>query len=245
MAQADTRCIYPAGMRQLFSDLQRRIRDDPGAPFVTWYGPGGRAELSAATFGNAVAKTAGLLVDELEAAPGDSIRLDLGLHWQLSVWLAACDVAGLDVVAGAGHEGDTDLVATTDRGCAASGELILVSRSPLGLPQGPAPPGFVDHASAALGQPDVFPGPASAGRLWDGQGWLAGEQLEAECAALARDAGLAAGGRLAVTRAGGRSALACYAVALLRPASLVLLAAPAADAAAEGVTAWWPPRNPN
>ena len=69
-------------------------------PFCTWYDDhrDERVELSSRTFGNWVAKTANLLVDELGAVPGDQVGV-LADHWQVPVLLAACWRAGLCVVA--------------------------------------------------------------------------------------------------------------------------------------------------
>jgi uncharacterized protein (TIGR03089 family) len=69
-------------------------------PFVTWYDDhrDQRVELSYRTFGNWVAKTANLLVDELGAGPGDRVGAILADHWQTPVVLAACWRAGTSVV---------------------------------------------------------------------------------------------------------------------------------------------------
>ena len=69
-------------------------------PFCTWYDDrrDGRVELSYRTFGNWVAKTANLLVDELGVERGDQVGV-LAEHWQVPVLLAACWRAGLCVVA--------------------------------------------------------------------------------------------------------------------------------------------------
>jgi uncharacterized protein (TIGR03089 family) len=68
-------------------------------PFCTWYDDhrDERVELSYRTFGNWVAKTANLLVDEFGAVPGDQVGV-LADHWQVPVLLAACWRAGLGVV---------------------------------------------------------------------------------------------------------------------------------------------------
>ncbi|HEX3213955.1 MAG TPA: TIGR03089 family protein, partial [Actinomycetota bacterium] len=69
-------------------------------PFITWYDDhrDERVELSYKTFGNWVAKTANLLVDELGAGPGDRVGVVLADHWQTPVVLAACWRAGTSVV---------------------------------------------------------------------------------------------------------------------------------------------------
>ena len=68
-------------------------------PFLTWYDDhrDERIELSYRTFGNWVAKTANLLVDELGAGPGDWVGV-LADHWQAPVLVAACWHAGVCVV---------------------------------------------------------------------------------------------------------------------------------------------------
>jgi uncharacterized protein (TIGR03089 family) len=69
-------------------------------PFITWYDDhrDERVELSYKTFGNWVAKTANLLVDELGAEPGDRVGAVLADHWQTPIVLAACWRAGVSVV---------------------------------------------------------------------------------------------------------------------------------------------------
>jgi uncharacterized protein (TIGR03089 family) len=69
-------------------------------PFITWYDDhrDERIELSYKTFGNWVAKTANLLVDELGAGPGDRAGV-LADHWQTPVLVAGCWRAGVCVVA--------------------------------------------------------------------------------------------------------------------------------------------------
>ena len=55
----------------LWSALQSRARTSPASPLITFYdlATGERMELSAASLDNAVAKTAGLLRDELDVEP--------------------------------------------------------------------------------------------------------------------------------------------------------------------------------
>ncbi|MFM7212897.1 MAG: TIGR03089 family protein, partial [Actinomycetota bacterium] len=62
--------------------LQARARRVPAAPLVTYYdlATGERIELSAASVENSVAKTAGLLRDELDVQPGDTVAVRLPLH---------------------------------------------------------------------------------------------------------------------------------------------------------------------
>lgn len=79
--------------------LRRLVTTDPGRPRVTWYGPGGeRVELSGKVLDNWVAKTANLLVDELDVGPGSRVVVDLPPHWRSLVWLLAVWAAGGCVV---------------------------------------------------------------------------------------------------------------------------------------------------
>ena len=159
--------------------LAQRTATDSAAPFITWYGPDGRVELSAATFSNAVAKLAGLLESEIELQAGDHVRLDLPLHWQLSVWLAACDALGADV--SMKETANPTVVATMNPYCDLAGEKVLVPSNPLGLPGPPAPVNVIDQAREVPGQPDVFPVTGAAGRVWSTGSWLPADDVEAEC----------------------------------------------------------------
>jgi uncharacterized protein (TIGR03089 family) len=80
---------------------ERQIGRHGDKPFVTWYDDhtDERVELSYKTFGNWVAKTANLLVDELGAEPGDRVGALVDDHWQAPIALAGCWRAGVGVVA--------------------------------------------------------------------------------------------------------------------------------------------------
>lgn len=71
-----------------------------GKPFVTYYddATGERTELSYATFDNWVAKTANYLRDEHGVVPGQSVGLDLPVHWLTVVLAFAAWRAGATVV---------------------------------------------------------------------------------------------------------------------------------------------------
>ncbi|HSK59165.1 MAG TPA: TIGR03089 family protein [Actinomycetospora sp.] len=82
---------------------------DPARPLITFYddATGERIELSGATFGNWVAKTANLLRDECDVEPGTAVAVLLPAHWQTAAALCAlwwcgaeavADPAGADVV---------------------------------------------------------------------------------------------------------------------------------------------------
>lgn len=145
----------PAGL------LDAALRGDPGRPLVTFYddATGERVELSVATFGNWVAKTANLLQDDLGAQPGDRLALLLPAHWQTAVWLLAGFSAGVVVAPGADPAGADLVVAGPDaleaaRAC--GGERMALALRPLGgrFPEPPA--GFADYAVEVPSQGDRF-----------------------------------------------------------------------------------------
>jgi uncharacterized protein (TIGR03089 family) len=145
----------PAGL------LDDALRGDPGRPLVTFYddATGERVELSVATFGNWVAKTANLIQNELGAQPGDRLALLLPAHWQTAVWLLAGFSTGVVVAPGADPAG-ADLVVsgpdTLEAALACRGERVALALRPLGgrFPQPPA--GFADYAVEVPSQGDRF-----------------------------------------------------------------------------------------
>ena len=144
-----------------YAALLDRNRRDPAAPLLTYrdLASGERMELSAASLANAIAKTAGMLRDELDAEPGAVIGIHLPLHWQRVVWLGACAATSTVFAAGA-PPGDCD-VCVFDRAhvdqAGIAREDVLVSLAPFGLPEREAvPPGMTEAAVAMRGHPDVF-----------------------------------------------------------------------------------------
>src|SRR6478735_12415380 len=92
--------------------LGEALAREPGRPLVTYYDDttGERTELSLTTFDNWVAKTSNLMVDGLGLQPGARVALLLPLHWQSTVWLAACWSVGVTACVG----GDADDRPATD-----------------------------------------------------------------------------------------------------------------------------------
>ncbi|MEO5878239.1 MAG: TIGR03089 family protein [Streptosporangiaceae bacterium] len=127
------------------------------APLVTFYDDavGERLEFSRRTFDNWVDKTANLLVDGLDAQPGDKVLLDLPLHWQTAVWFFACWKTGLEVRLG---EGDCAFHVTTgDRLPADSrAEVVGLSLNAFGEPLADAPSYVVDYATEVRAYGDRF-----------------------------------------------------------------------------------------
>lgn len=149
-----------------FSDaLARRLRTDAARPLVTFYddSTGERIELSVATYANWVAKTAGLVQDDLDVERGAVLLLDLPTHWLGAVWLGAAWSAGLCVTTDPEVGGAADLVvcgpAGVERyaGLAADCPVVALSLRPLGGRfVDPLPEGVTDYGAIVLAQPDLF-----------------------------------------------------------------------------------------
>ena len=168
------------------------------------------------------------------------MRLDLPLHWQFPVWLAACDLAGMAVTwdpAQASGPGADVVVGADAHAVAATGAEypVLASTTAFGLP-GPVPPApLLDHARDAMGQPDIFLGvPGEGTWLMRGERWD-GIALAAHARRLADEAGLSAAGRLLVTgsTSSHRTGLAVWAAPILLGAAAVLCPPSDADAVAD------------
>lgn len=149
------------GVMTPYAALTERMRRDPSSPLLTYrdLATGERMELSAASLGNAVDKTAGMLRDELDAEPGAIIGVHLPLHWQRVVWLGAC--AATSTVFAPGADPDDCDVLVLDRArlglVGSAREDVLVSLAPFGLPDGAGvPPGVTEAAVAMRGHPDTF-----------------------------------------------------------------------------------------
>jgi uncharacterized protein (TIGR03089 family) len=200
-----------------------RLAADPGAPLVTFYDDesGERAELSAKSLGNWIAKTHFLLLDELALAPGDRACVRLPVHWLAAPILVGCWFAGLEVVTAPEQAdvvfADADSLAGMD--LAAVEDVFSVSLLSMARPS-PPPPGASDYATSVRPMPDS----------WASVGTQAGAEVPAldglSRARLANSAteegqrlGLQSGGRLLWTTdwAVGGAAGAGWTAALLAP----------------------------
>ena len=172
--------------------LAEQLRTDPGRPVVTFYddATGERIELSVTTYANWVAKTAGLLQDELGLERGDLVLLDLPTHWHGPVWLGAAWTMGLTVTADPGRRTDAALVVCGPDGVTTYAEdagrtpVVALSLRPLGAPFAEAlPPGVVDYSAVVLGQPDAFAAydPPDAGD----EAWRSGDATRTQADLLA------------------------------------------------------------
>ncbi|HTZ42333.1 MAG TPA: TIGR03089 family protein [Jatrophihabitans sp.] len=176
-----------------------RLRRDPGAPVVTFYddATGERAELSAKSLGNWVAKTYALLADSLGLGPGDTALVRLPVHWLAVPVLFGCWYAGLEVVAtGPATVAFADAGSLPDLGARPADEVFAVSMLSMARPDTP-PDGTEDYTSAVRPMPDAWAGVQPRGTAADPA--LAGRS-RAELVTLAErraaELGLERGGRL-------------------------------------------------
>jgi uncharacterized protein (TIGR03089 family) len=184
--------------------LADQLRRDAARPLVTFYddATGERVELSVTTYANWVAKTAGLVQDELDVERGALVLVDLPVHWLGAVWLGAAWTLGLRVTDDRGRLDEADLVVCGPDAveelapAAARGPVVALSLRPLGARfDVPLPTGVVDYGAVVLGQPDVFmplDPPAGDDVGWSGAG---GEVRQADLLG-ATVPGLEPGGRL-------------------------------------------------
>jgi uncharacterized protein (TIGR03089 family) len=182
-----------------------RIAADPSRPVITFYddATGERAELSAKSLGNWVAKTHFLLLDELGRVPGDRAYVALPVHWLAAPVLLGCWFAGLEIVTDPSIAdvafGDAESLSGVD--LSGVDEVLAVSLLSMARP-GEPPPGAVDYATAVRPQPDKWASvraQAAAGDpAWDGR---SRPELLAVATARADELGLSDGGRLLWTGA--------------------------------------------
>lgn len=131
---------------------------DRSQPFITWYEDthGHRVELSLATLLNGVAKCSGLLRDEHDIQPGDTVALHLPMHWQRAVWLGAC--WSVRAIAAPDYTGKAQL-AIVGQGAPSSEfalDVLEVDLSPLALPGRNHPDIFAPISTPELADPAML-----------------------------------------------------------------------------------------
>jgi uncharacterized protein (TIGR03089 family) len=141
-----------------------RLAADPGAPLVTFYddATGERAELSAKSCANWIAKTYFLLTDSLGLGPGDAAFVRLPVHWLAVPVLFGCWYAGLQVVTEPGAAvafADADSLAGLGR---VADEVFAVSLLSMARP-GTPPAGAEDFALSVRPMPDAWSGVRALG----------------------------------------------------------------------------------
>lgn len=206
-----------------------RLKDDPGSPLVTFYddATGERAELSAKSLGNWVAKTYSLLTDGLGLGPGDTAQLRLPVHWLAVPVLFGCWYAGLEVVTG--RPSSVAFADATSLGSlAAADETYAISRRPMAQPDTP-PAGAEDYTAAVRPMPDAWAGVRPlAGPADPALDGLSRAELAEAAGRRAAELGLAPGGRLLWTRPWQEPAdwLAALLAPLAAGGSTVLVSSP-------------------
>jgi uncharacterized protein (TIGR03089 family) len=139
-------------------DLMASLRSgNSTAPRLTWYGPEAeRVELSGKVLDNWVAKTSNLLQDELDAAPGMRLALDLPAHWKAMVWALAGWQLGLETVL-TGDAADFLATAAPDAVEGKYDAVVAVALPALAMRwDGGLPPGCLDYAAEVRSHGDVF-----------------------------------------------------------------------------------------
>lgn len=123
-------------------------------PFLTYYGPDGRTELSGITFANWVTKTMNM-IDDL----GDVDEpVSLGLaethpgHWVTLVWAAAAWSVGGSIAACVDEGAELAVVGPDD--ARRGNETVVCSLHPFGLALPTAPANATDY-NEVLAQPDI------------------------------------------------------------------------------------------
>ncbi|POH60733.1 TIGR03089 family protein [Arthrobacter glacialis] len=148
------------------ADLLNSLRSNHAtSPRLSWYGPDSeRVEFSGRVLDNWVAKTANYLVDELDAAPGTVVAVDLPLHWRSLVWLLATWAVGGTAVTADLPDG-ADIVATAHpadaqerlAGVAPVPLLVAVALPALQMRWlGELPPRTLDYSGDVRAHADVF-----------------------------------------------------------------------------------------
>ncbi|HET8660450.1 MAG TPA: TIGR03089 family protein [Micromonosporaceae bacterium] len=141
------------------------VAADPTRPLLTYYddATGERTELSGATLGNWVAKTANLLVDGLGLVPGDRAAVLLPPHWQAAAVLLGCWSAGvvvdLDPAGSGGGPAEVAFIAVAGTGRLVpppAAEIFGLGLTPFATPMRQPPPGVSDFVLEVRGHGDEF-----------------------------------------------------------------------------------------
>lgn len=218
-----------------YAALLDRVRTDAAGPLLTYRDlrTGERMELSAASLANAIAKTAGLLRDELDASPGTVLGVHLPLHWQRVVWLGACAATGC-VFADQGTPNEHGILVVDRSGLSlgfAARDTVLVSLAPFGLPEpGDVPPGVTEAAVAMRGHPDTFmphdPVDTGTPLLSSGDDVLTHGEVMDAASRLLSDRGFRPGDRIAIVDPDSAADVLALAGPLVARSSAVLIAHP-------------------
>ena len=132
---------------------------EPSRPRLTWYGKDGeRVELSGRVLANTVVKATNLLVDA-DLGPGETLLLDLPLHWRAVTWAFAGWTAGAEVAVGGDDRADAVVVVSDrpERYPTRARTVVAVPLPALAMSYpGVLPPGAVDGAADLMTHPDAL-----------------------------------------------------------------------------------------
>lgn len=149
-------------MRTPADVLADLLRSDPARPRVTFYedtpGPtaGERIELSGKVLANWVSKAANALQEELDVAPGSSVRLALPPHWRALYWALAVWSVGACVCLDE-DEADVTVTDSPDLAAQSAGTAVLTTLAALARSApGGAPPDVIDEARELATFGDLF-----------------------------------------------------------------------------------------
>lgn len=138
---------------------------DPSLPLLTFYddATGERVELSGATLGNWISKTANLIVDGCGLGPGDTAGVWLPPHWQTAAVLLGAWSAGITVTYGEPTAEGTDVEFASLRAVEAGAptgppDRFVLGLAPMGMPLRETPAGWADYVLSARQHGDHFPG---------------------------------------------------------------------------------------
>jgi uncharacterized protein (TIGR03089 family) len=205
-----TRMPHEDRVRADFAAVWRdRMAAGGPRPFLTFLDEttGERVELSYATFGNWLAKTANLIQDDLMAQQGDVIAVSAPPHWITAVWAVAPLLTSVAVAPWGDPAVAHTAIAYADDETLASarecpGERLALSLLPLGRPFAVVPDGFRDYSAEVRAHGDHFvpfeaPQPETAALVL-GERTLKHRELVEAAADAARGIGLSDGDRVLV-----------------------------------------------
>lgn len=126
-------------------------------PRLTWYGEDDeRVELSGHVLANWATKSAGLLVDEVDARPGTRLALDLPVHWRAAVWALAGWRTGALVLPAPGRVSADVVVTHRPAACPVeAADVVAVALPALARAVPDLPRGVIDGAAVQT-YPDVL-----------------------------------------------------------------------------------------
>ncbi|GAA1497299.1 TIGR03089 family protein [Paeniglutamicibacter kerguelensis] len=132
-------------------------------PWLTWYSQNGeRVELSGRVFDNWVAKSANLLSEAFDLAPGDTVATDMPGHWKSAALALACWHLGAELrcVAPGTDPGTVDLFVTAypqTLNVGGSVEVLVVPLPSLAMSyDGELPVGSTDYAAEVRAYADSY-----------------------------------------------------------------------------------------